>query len=66
MTTQGPEKLRAWLDARGMKQTFFSDRIGCHNTSLTRWLKGDRVPAMAERMKIAAETGGEVKPEDWA
>lgn len=65
MTVKAPEKLRNWIDARGMKHGFFAQQVGCHFGSLSRWLSGSRVPSPADQAKIEALTDGAIKAGEW-
>lgn len=60
------ERFQAWIDARGMKQSFICANLPCSTESIRMWLSGDRTPLQAQRILIEqfTEKHGEKLPRD--
>jgi len=58
------EKLKQYLDKRGLTQKEFSKRSGVSESMLTRIMQG-RTPKLDALMKIRKATNGQVRPEHW-
>lgn len=57
--------LRAYLDCREIEIAAFAAEIGVTQTSLYRYLAGDRTPRKDVLLRIQAATRGEVSPNDF-
>lgn len=52
-----PEKLKAWLDERGMKQSFFAGKMGVRDATVSKWMCGKAVPSLPYALEIQTITG---------
>ena len=57
--------LRAWRKRRSLTLEDFAAQIGVSSASLSRIERGAQWPARPVAERIAAETGGEVTPNDF-
>lgn len=58
-------KLSALLKREGIHQSAFAQRVGVGNSTVSRWLTGERRPSLTLAQRIFNETGGDVTPNDW-
>jgi transcriptional regulator with XRE-family HTH domain len=58
-------KLKEWLEASGLKQKEFADKIGVSLMSLSLYLHKGRIPRPAVMAAITRETGGAVTAADF-
>ena len=57
-------KLADYLSSTGVTHADFAQRIGVHQTAVTRYVAGRRIPKPQIAMKITKATGGAVTIED--
>lgn len=57
-------KLADYLSSTGVTQADFAQRIGVHQSAVTRYVAGHRIPKPQTAMKITKATGGAVTIED--
>lgn len=58
--TMSPRReLRAWMRRERLTQTTAAERLGCHQTTVSRLLAGKQEPDPALRERIAAVAGVE-------
>jgi len=58
------QKLKDWLDDRGMRQNFFAKRIGVDDATLSKIMKGTN-PSLKTASKIEEQTKGEIAASGW-
>ena len=58
-------KLSIWRKAQGLTLAEVAKRIGVTEVTLSRYERGERIPAREIMPKIAAVTGGAVQPNDF-
>jgi transcriptional regulator with XRE-family HTH domain len=61
----GAKRLARWLEERRMTDRAFADRLGVSQPTVSRWASGSIVPSWQHMERIAVETGGAVRPDDW-
>lgn len=54
-----------YLCRTGMTQKQFADLMGVKQSTISRYVRGDREPDRAAISRIAELTNGEVGPADW-
>lgn len=59
------QSLEDWLKTSGVGLTRFAERIGVSRQALHRYRTGERMPDRAIMAKIAQETDGAVRPNDF-
>lgn len=63
------ERLGAWLHTEVLSQEDAAERLGCHQTTLSKILRGGQLPSLRVAVAIAAATadvdGGPILPDDW-
>jgi transcriptional regulator with XRE-family HTH domain len=57
--------LRTYLDRHTQSLPAFADRLGISNQALHRYLNGERLPRPEIMERIARETGGQVRVQDF-
>jgi transcriptional regulator with XRE-family HTH domain len=57
--------LDQWLHAEKMTQSDFADRMGVAQSSVARWVAGEKVPRPERIALIETLTGGKVTFRDW-
>lgn len=65
MTDMAHDRLRAWIDARGLRYGFVAEQLGCPQATLSQWLTGKRQPSQDYRAKIEELTERAIRKEDW-
>jgi transcriptional regulator with XRE-family HTH domain len=63
--TIGAKRLSRWLGERRTTYRAFGERLGISGHSVYRWVAGYSVPSWAHMERIAVETSGVVRPDDW-
>ena len=58
-------RLPAYLERHGLSNTDFAARIGVSAEAVRRYAHGTRTPRPAVMARIAAATGGVVRPDDF-
>lgn len=58
-------KLREWLDAEGVSNAAFAERIGRTAEAVRRYAADERIPDKETMPRIVAETTGAVTPNDF-
>lgn len=58
-------KLHEYLEQKKLSTRQFANLIQCDHTQVWRWVKGVRLPGLADAAKIQAGTNGKVKPKDF-
>lgn len=58
-------RLRAWLDREGISATAFGQKVGVENRqTMSRYVRGERLPPAEVLKRIREATNGEVTYED--
>lgn len=65
MTDKAHDRLRAWIEARGLRYGFVAAQIGCPQATLSMWVTGKRPPSAAYRARIEELTERAIRKEDW-
>lgn len=58
-------KLKEYLDATGIKQTFLAKKSGISKASINVYALGKKVPSIEVALKIEKATDGHVRLYDW-
>ena len=58
------QKLKDWLDARGMRQNFFAEKIEISPVTLSKIMKGG-TPSLKTALKIEEQTKRKIAAGDW-
>lgn len=61
--SQAAGKLSRWLRDEGRKQRWLAARVGCSESSLRSWLRGDAVPMPVFREALSDVTGLDLREE---
>lgn len=56
-TTRGPQALVEWLEKHERDGSWLATKIGAHQTSVSRWVRGESPPKTAMAVKIRDLTG---------
>ncbi len=59
----GSQKLKKWLDARGMSQQDLANRLGCAQQAVSFWINGDRLPGLS--MALALQRVTKIQASSW-
>lgn len=65
MATTAIMKLATYLQNNDLTPSAFAARLKVPPSTITRLLRGERRPGIDLILKIKAETGGQVAPEDF-
>ena len=57
--------LELYLRKTGERQCEFAKRAGLTEASVSRWIKGERVPDLVNAMAVRKASGGYVTLESW-
>jgi DNA-binding transcriptional regulator YdaS (Cro superfamily) len=60
------QKLHKWQTEQGENDTTLAEKIGVHQTAISRAKRGLRVLGMEHQLAIQKVTGNHVLPADWA
>lgn len=61
----GPEKFKAWRQARGLTQAQAADALSCTQTRVSQIEAGKNRPSFRLAIAISTLTNGEVSLGDW-
>ena len=65
MTDKAHERLRAWIEARGLRYGHVATLIGCPQSTLSQWVTGKRPPSRVYRARIEELTEGAIRKWEW-
>lgn len=57
--------LKNWLKNSGISYKIFAINIGIDQTTVYRWLNGERKPSMKTAKRIEEYTKGKVRMQSW-
>ena len=57
--------LKEWLNQGGRKKKWLAQQLGCHDTSVSRWVTGKSVPDERYQAAIEKLTDGQVPASKW-
>ena len=63
--TEGHERLKEFMEARGLKQCDLTSGVKVSEASATSWLRYGRVPRTEHQLRIERWTDGHVLPGMW-
>jgi len=63
--TEGAAALSSWFEDEGHSRHGLARRLGCDVRLVRRWSRGEAVPSIAYRERLAWLTEGAIRPEMW-
>ncbi len=59
----GSQKLKKWMDARGISQQDVATKLGCAQQAVSSWINGDRLPGL--KMALALQRMTKIAASSW-
>ena len=58
-------KLAAWLEQTQTRPAHLAKTLGVAQSTVSRWITGEKVPSMEMARRVAEATDGAVMANDW-